>query len=754
MQAYIEQVKGKYAETKNKLEEAKLQYQVEKDKIDQELKSLEIEIKKGELNVKRTEVAKGGKDFPRIMAVDKPRVYSLQKLVEVADYNMKSRSRLSWAKIWELMANHFVVIGCHENPMVSMFAIDALRQLSFKFLEKAELADFNFQRLFLQPFLLIMENPNSLPDTREIILQCVDNMIRSLSSNIRSGWKIFFAILSLSANDTSEKNCRLGLSVLQNLVDCHLDDFCPVLSLDRSVNDSRDGKIRDQFSSAEAKEQSMVAENFIGLCGASLAFVVSKKELPMALSMRALCHVACYADQIAEGKILPPVCNVQTIDKSIPGYTYEGLPVGEQCQMSLWRPIFDGLAGGICSIVSCTAGGVGCFIQRGSVITLRSILLRYGTLFTPNQWKAILNQSIFPAIEIAAKNDSSPVINIISESPSVSNLDFLTEPLPLPPPVDDEGLLEFAALWKIDDSHNTAKRVMGHAELLVEASFVDLKHGGTGNLSKAFTLLNKSPIKKNIEEPFPDSWVATTAPIALGMFTDIFCLIMTHYESSVAKDLWAVTAGLMKNWAVGSPCGFKASESKVAWSPSEALVRIGCKEISHLSKTVFTLFPNMKKHEVAAWLGFLCQNLAETLALNVELESELHGDMLSEISEMEIRLAQEQASQTIQETIDKETKSVVCETPYGKGTVIGSRIDEYDGVSVDISVVKLDSGATMYGLLQRDTGVDNQNSSKINDESDSSTEEGKSTLVYVMFIHNGASYTRVTVLCSATSFEL
>ena len=74
-------------------------------------------------------------------ATDDARIFSLQKLVEVADHNMNLRSRRSWAKIWELMSDHLVNIGCHKNAIVSMFAIDALRQLSFKFLEKPELAE-------------------------------------------------------------------------------------------------------------------------------------------------------------------------------------------------------------------------------------------------------------------------------------------------------------------------------------------------------------------------------------------------------------------------------------------------------------------------------------------------------------------------------------------------------------------------------------------------------------------------------------
>ena len=66
-----------------------------------------------------------------------------------------------------------------------MFAIDALRQLTFKFLEKPELADFNFQRIFLRPFLSIMEDNETREDTRELILHCVDNSIRRQLSKLK-----------------------------------------------------------------------------------------------------------------------------------------------------------------------------------------------------------------------------------------------------------------------------------------------------------------------------------------------------------------------------------------------------------------------------------------------------------------------------------------------------------------------------------------------------------------------------------------
>ena len=109
--------------------------------------------------------------------------------------------------------------------MVSMYAIDSLRQLSAKFLEKPELKDFNFQRVFLRPFLVIMESGNSREDVRELILRCIDNLIRALAVNLRSGWKTIFSILTLSARDNRVAIAKLGLEILHRLFDEHLNQL-------------------------------------------------------------------------------------------------------------------------------------------------------------------------------------------------------------------------------------------------------------------------------------------------------------------------------------------------------------------------------------------------------------------------------------------------------------------------------------------------------------------------------------------------
>ena len=143
--------------------------------------------------------------------------------------------------------------------------------------------------------------------------------------------------------------------------------------------------------------------------------------------------------------------SIQSNDQNAFGYTYSGLTDVEAEEMVLWRPLLDGLAGGICSTALSNSGGVGCLVQRGSVMTMRAILLRHGKRFSPLQWSVILNQVILPSIQTGAEHDKSPVIRISSDSPAVSNIDFLSETLPLPPNSNDGGLIKFARAAQNDE---------------------------------------------------------------------------------------------------------------------------------------------------------------------------------------------------------------------------------------------------------------------------------------------------------------
>ena len=90
------------------------------------------------------------------LAGPSPRMFTLQKIVEISYYNM-GRIRLQWSRIWAVLGEHFNQAGCNSNEEVAMFAVDSLRQLSTKFLERGELPNFRFQKDFLRPFEVIMK---------------------------------------------------------------------------------------------------------------------------------------------------------------------------------------------------------------------------------------------------------------------------------------------------------------------------------------------------------------------------------------------------------------------------------------------------------------------------------------------------------------------------------------------------------------------------------------------------------------------
>jgi brefeldin A-inhibited guanine nucleotide-exchange protein len=182
-----------------------------------------------------------------------PRIFSLQKVVEVADYNMNTRSRMVWAKIWTILSQYFTAVCCSPNASIAMYAIDSLKQLSAKFLEKPELRSFHFQTKFLQPFLTLMgsaavaRSREGLPtsgnhgpklrltgpasaymyapsqEIRELILHICANLIRQRHANIRSGWRTFMGVYAAAASDNDELLVSLAFSTVHEVITTHIE---------------------------------------------------------------------------------------------------------------------------------------------------------------------------------------------------------------------------------------------------------------------------------------------------------------------------------------------------------------------------------------------------------------------------------------------------------------------------------------------------------------------------------------------------
>lgn len=81
-----------------------------------------------------------------------------------------------------------------------MYAVDSLRQLAMKFLERDELANYTFQNDFLKPFVVVMRQSKAV-EIRELIIRCVSQMVLARVSNVKSGWKSMFMVFTTAAGN-------------------------------------------------------------------------------------------------------------------------------------------------------------------------------------------------------------------------------------------------------------------------------------------------------------------------------------------------------------------------------------------------------------------------------------------------------------------------------------------------------------------------------------------------------------------------
>ncbi|GAX80611.1 hypothetical protein CEUSTIGMA_g8046.t1 [Chlamydomonas eustigma] len=148
-----------------------------------------------------------------------PRVFSLAKIVEIAHYNM-TRIRLVWSRIWSVLSDYFITVGCHTNLSVAMYAVDSLRQLAMKFLMRDELANYTFQNDFLRPFVVVMRQSQAV-EIRELIIRCLSQMVLARVNNVKSGWKSMFMVFTTAAGDKDPMIVRLAFDTIEKIVREH-----------------------------------------------------------------------------------------------------------------------------------------------------------------------------------------------------------------------------------------------------------------------------------------------------------------------------------------------------------------------------------------------------------------------------------------------------------------------------------------------------------------------------------------------------
>ncbi|KAG7171828.1 Brefeldin A-inhibited guanine nucleotide-exchange protein 1-like [Homarus americanus] len=108
-------------------------------------------------------------------------------------------------------------VGCNPNEDIAVFAVDSLRQLSMKFIEKGEFSNFRFQKEFLESFEHIMKK-NRSPVIKDMVVRCITQMVNSQAKNIKSGWKNIFSVFHLAASDHDENIVEMAFETTKEII--------------------------------------------------------------------------------------------------------------------------------------------------------------------------------------------------------------------------------------------------------------------------------------------------------------------------------------------------------------------------------------------------------------------------------------------------------------------------------------------------------------------------------------------------------
>ncbi|PRP79080.1 brefeldin A-inhibited guanine nucleotide-exchange protein 2-like [Planoprotostelium fungivorum] len=276
-----------------------------------------------------------------------PRIFSLQKLVELAHFNM-NRVRLVWSRVWNVLAAHFTKVGCDKSPHISMYAIDSLKQLAFKFLEKTELANYHFQKEFLKPFELIMANQSDVA-IRDMVIRCLSNMVLARSHNIRSGWKSIFVVFTVAATDHDEAIVRLAFDMVQEI---------------------------------NQKYFHMIADSFFVDCVNCLV-AYGNGVIFIDVALKAIDSLSQCAKNLAEGKIV----SVEAVSPTNPKVVF----TENDRHLSLWFPVLTGLSG--------IVGHSHIDIRTSALRSLFTILETYGSMFNRNFWELMFRGVLLPIFD-------------------------------------------------------------------------------------------------------------------------------------------------------------------------------------------------------------------------------------------------------------------------------------------------------------------------------------------------------------------
>ncbi|XP_021277449.1 brefeldin A-inhibited guanine nucleotide-exchange protein 5 [Herrania umbratica] len=299
------------------------------------------------------------------------RVFSLQKLVEISYYNM-ARIRLVWARIWTVLANHFISAGSHADEKIAMYAIDSLRQLGMKYLERAELTNFTFQNDILKPFVVLMRNSRSAT-IRSLIVDCIVQMIKSKVGSIKSGWRSVFMIFTAAADDDLESIVESAFENVEQVILEHFDQ--------------------------------VVGDCFMDCVNCLIRFANNKTSHRISLKAVALLRIC--EDRLAEGRI--------------PGGALKPIDVDADTAFDVTEHYWFPMLAGLSDLTSDSRPEV----RSCALEVLFDLLNERGSKFSTPFWESIFHRVLFPIFDHVRHAGKESLISSGDESLRESSIHSL-----------------------------------------------------------------------------------------------------------------------------------------------------------------------------------------------------------------------------------------------------------------------------------------------------------------------------------------
>jgi len=277
-----------------------------------------------------------------------PVIYSLQRLVEVAHYNMDTRLLCVWGEIWSNVSSHLINTALQQNEAVAIYAVDSLRQLSIQYLQRKELGVFEFQRRFLKPYEVIMAQCKFV-SPRELLLKGIEQILlvcggggtdstASTNNTLRSGWRPILNVLGYAARDTEEYIAKMGFDMLNGLLDelrKAVSSACLSLSVIGKVGHKDEG---NDYSHCHGF---LMTEHFVDLVESLVKYISCPYD---DLSKRALAYLVMMSDWLGNEKNPTPQIKKMR-SKSLEHIDEESeVAPAKSNELELWWPLLLGFS--------------------------------------------------------------------------------------------------------------------------------------------------------------------------------------------------------------------------------------------------------------------------------------------------------------------------------------------------------------------------------------------------------------------------